>query len=113
MTITVNTQNKIIKVPNSAGGASANTNTQITLKSSVVGELFLSRARVNIFSFACHIVSVAMTQRCCLIAKAATDNMQTGERCCFHKTVAWTLKLEFHVIFKCHAILYFFESQPQ
>lgn len=114
MTIQVKTQNKIIKVPNSARSTNANTNTQITSNSSAVGELFPSRARVNIFSFACHMVSVTVTQVCCLIAKAAKANMQTGERSCFHKTAAGTLKLEFHVIFKCHAILlYFLESPPQ
>ena len=49
-------------------------------------------------------MSVATTRLCHCNVKAAIANMSVNKCDCSN---IWTMKLEFHVIFKCHEILFF------
>lgn len=64
---------------------------------------------VNIFLSGDRMVSVTTTRLCCAGVKTATDSVaMEGHGGVPRNLYAWTLRLEFHVIFICHKILFFF-----
>lgn len=60
-----------------------------------------------ILGFGDHTISLTITQLCLYSTKIVKDNMCTNMHGCVSVTLAWTLKIEFHIIFMSQNINHF------